>query len=161
AQGHRFNPAKLLIDPYAKLLLGNLRWHDACFGSRIGSSREDLSMDRRDSAFIMPTCVIIDGAATWANAVPPARAWSDTIIYQAPVKGLPTELAEVPEQVRGAFSGLTHPRVIDHLVKLGITAIELMPVQAFFDDRYLVEKRLTNYWGYNTIGFFAAAPRYT
>lgn len=161
AQGHRFNPAKLLIDPYAKLLLGNLRWHDACFGYRIGSSREDLSMDRRDSAFIMPKCVIIDGAATWGNDVPPAHAWSDTIIYEAHVKGLTAQLSEVPEQFRGTFSGLTHPRVIDHLVKLGITAIELMPVQAFFDDRYLVEKRLTNYWGYNTIGFFAAAPRYT
>lgn len=161
AQGHRFNPAKLLIDPYAKLLLGNLRWHDACFGYRIGSSREDLSIDRRDSAFVMPKCVIIDEATTWGNDIRPEHAWSDTIIYEAHVKGLTAQLPEVPEQFRGTFAGLTHPRVIDHLVKLGITSVELMPVQAFFDDRYLVEKRLSNYWGYSTIGFFAAATRYT
>ncbi len=160
ANGHRFNPAKLLIDPYAKLLLGDLHWHDACFGYRVGSPRLDLSMDRRDSAFVMPKCVVTDTAATWGNDVRPQTAWPDTIIYEAHVKGMTALHPKVPEQLRGTFGGLADSRVIDYLVKLGITAIELLPVQAFFDDRYLVEKRLTNYWGYNTIGFFAPAPRY-
>ncbi|WP_366556246.1 glycogen debranching protein GlgX [Aquibaculum sediminis] len=159
-QGHRFNPAKLLIDPHAKLLMGNLRWHDACFGYRVGSPRQDLSIDRRDSAFVMPKCVISDTAMTWGEDVRPQHSWSDTVIYEAHVKGMTARLDDLPEQLRGTFAGLAHPRVIEHLVKLGVTAVELMPVQAFFDDRYLVEKRLVNYWGYNTIAFFAAAPRY-
>ncbi|MDF2096296.1 glycogen debranching protein GlgX [Aquibaculum arenosum] len=159
-QGHRFNPAKLLIDPHAKLLMGNLRWHDACFGYRVGSSRQDLSIDRRDSAFVMPKCVISDTAMTWGEDVRPQHSWSNTVIYEAHVKGMTARLDDLPDQLRGTFAGLAHPRVIDHLVKLGVTAIELLPIQAFFDDRYLVEKRLVNYWGYNTIGFFAAAPRY-
>ncbi|WP_173932370.1 glycogen debranching protein GlgX [Chelativorans sp. Marseille-P2723] len=160
SRGHRFNPHKLLIDPYAKLLLGDLRWHDACFGYRVGSQRQDLSIDRRDSAFVMPKCVVTDTATTWGDDVRPRRRWQETIIYEAHVKGMTALHPDVPEQVRGTFGGLADSRVIDYLVKLGITAIELLPVQAFFDDRYLVEKRLTNYWGYNTIGFFAAAPRY-
>ncbi|GAB1581151.1 glycogen debranching protein GlgX [Phyllobacterium phragmitis] len=160
ANGHRFNPNKLLIDPYAKMLQGDLRWHDACFGYRVGSPRLDLSMDRRDSAFVMPKCVVTDTAATWGDDVRPRRPWGETIIYEAHVKGLTALHPRIPEQMRGTFGGLADSRVIDYLVRLGITAIEFLPVQAFFDDRYLVEKRLTNYWGYNTIGFFAPAPRY-
>jgi isoamylase len=160
ARGHRFNPYKLLIDPYAKMLQGDIRWHDACFGYRVGAQRADLAMDRRDSAFVMPKCVVTDNAATWGNDVRPNTSWSDTVIYEAHVKGLTQLHPKVPEQLRGTFGGLADSRVIDHLVKLGITAVELLPVQAFFDDRFLVEKRLTNYWGYNTIGFFAPAPRY-
>jgi isoamylase len=160
ANGHRFNPHKLLIDPYAKMLQGDLRWHDACFGYRVGSPRGDLSMDRRDSAFVMPKCVVTDTATTWGDDIRPRRPWSETIIYEAHVKGMTALHPQIPEQLRGTFGGLADSRVIDYLVKLGITAIEFLPVQAFFDDRYLVEKRLKNYWGYNTLGFFAPAPRY-
>jgi glycogen operon protein len=160
ANGHRFNANKLLLDPYAKMLQGDIRWHDACFGYRVGAQREDLSFDRRDSAFVMPKCVVIDPAVTWGNDVRPRTSWSESIIYEAHVKGITALHPKVPEQLRGTFGGLADSRVIEHLVKLGVTAIELLPVQAFFDDRYLVEKRLKNYWGYNTIGFFAPAERY-
>ncbi|HET7411829.1 MAG TPA: glycogen debranching protein GlgX [Pararhizobium sp.] len=160
AHGHRFNPNKLLIDPYARALHGEIRWHDAVFGYRVGSSRHDLSFDRRDSAFVMPKCVVIDPAVTWGADLKPRTAWADTIIYEAHVKGMTALQPDLPNQLRGTFGGLADPRAIDHLVKLGVTAVELMPVQSFFDDRYLTEKGLSNYWGYNTIGFFSPAPRY-
>ncbi|SER15728.1 glycogen operon protein [Faunimonas pinastri] len=158
--GHRFNPNKLLIDPYAKALQGDLRWHDAHFGYRVGSAREDMSLDRRDSAFVMPKCVVIDPAVTWGDDRRPKTSWADTIIYEAHVKGMTAERPDVPERLRGTFAGFADPRNIDHLVKLGVTTVELMPIQAFFDDRFLVEKGLTNYWGYNTIAYFAPSPRY-
>jgi glycogen operon protein len=160
ANGHRFNPNKLLIDPYAKALFGDIRWHDAHFGYRVGSPRGDLSPDRRDSAFVMPKCVVIDTAVTWGDERPRRRSWSDTIIYEAHVKGMTAARHDIPEQLRGTFAGLADPRVIDHLVKLGVTAVELMPIQAFFDDRDLVKKKLVNYWGYNTVNYFSLAPRY-
>lgn len=160
ANGHRFNPAKLLIDPYALQIHGEIHWHDAVFGYRIGHPREDLSLDRRDSAFVMPKCVVVDPAATWGPDIRPNTPWADTIIYEAHVKGMTALREDLPENLRGSFGGLADPRAIDHLVKLGVTAVELMPSQAFFDDRYLIEKGLTNYWGYNTIGFFAPATRY-
>ncbi|WP_187969418.1 glycogen debranching protein GlgX [Aquibium microcysteis] len=158
--GHRFNPNKLLLDPYALELRGEIRWHDAVFGYRIGHPREDLSFDRRDSAFVMPKCVVVDPAVTWGNDMRPGRPWDETIIYEAHVKGMTALNQELPEQYRGTFAGLADPRTIDHLVKLGVTAIELMPTQAFFDDRHLIERGLSNYWGYNTIGFFAPATRF-
>ena len=158
--GHRFNPNKLLLDPYAKAYHGELRWHDAAFGYRVGHPREDLSMDRRNSAFIMPKCQVIDPAYTWGDDIRPQIPWAKTIVYEAHVKGMTAAHPEVPQPLRGSFAGLADPRVIEHLVRLGVTAIELQPVQAFFDDRYLVEKGLVNYWGYNTIGFFAPATRY-
>ncbi|RST87741.1 glycogen debranching enzyme GlgX [Aquibium carbonis] len=158
--GHRFNPNKLLLDPYALELRGDIRWHDAVFGYRIGHRREDLSFDQRDSAFVMPKCVVVDPAVTWGNDVRPGRAWHDTIIYEAHVKGMTALNRDLPEQYRGTFTGLADPRTIDHLVKLGVTAVELMPTQAFFDDRHLIERGLSNYWGYNTIGFFAPATRF-
>jgi glycogen operon protein len=158
--GHRFNHHKLLLDPYAVALKGEIRWHDAVFGYSIGSRREDLSFDRRDSAFVMPKCVVIDRAVTWGRDRPPERPWSETIIYEAHVKGMTARHPDVPEHWRGTFAGLANPKVIEHLVKLGVTAVELMPVQAFFDDRHLIEKGLVNYWGYNTIGYFAPASRY-
>ncbi|HEX2256029.1 MAG TPA: glycogen debranching protein GlgX [Afifellaceae bacterium] len=158
--GHRFNPFKLLIDPYAKALHGEIRWHDACFGYRVGRPREDLAMDRRDSAFVMPKCVVVDPAHTWGQDIRPGVPWQETIVYEAHVKGMTALHPDVPDYLRGSFAALADPRVIDHLVKLGVTAVELMPVQAFFDDRYLVEKGLTNYWGYNTVAYFAPAPRY-
>src|SRR5690606_14818235 len=116
--------------------------------------------DRRDSAFVMPKCIVIDPAVTWGGDRPPGVPWSDTIIYEAHVKGMTAQHPDLPPQLRGSFAGLAQPEVIEHLLKLGVTAIELMPVQAFFDDRYLVAKGLRNYWGYNTIGFFAPAGRY-
>ena len=158
--GHRFNPNKLLIDPYAKALHGDLRWHDSLFGYRVGSQRADLSLDRRDSAFVLPKSVVIDPAVTWGDDRRPGHPWSRTVIYEAHVKGMTAAHPELPDQIRGTFAGLSDPRVIDHLVKLGVTAVELMPIQAFFDDRYLVEKKLTNYWGYNTVNYFAPAPRF-
>jgi glycogen operon protein len=119
-----------------------------------------LSFDRRDSAFVMPKCVVVDPAVTWGPDIRPDASWADTVIYEAHVKGMTELNPEIPERLRGTFGGLADPRAIDHLVKLGVTAIELMPIQAFFDDRYLIDKGLSNYWGYNTIGFFAPAPRY-
>ncbi|HET6467433.1 MAG TPA: glycogen debranching protein GlgX [Geminicoccaceae bacterium] len=159
-RGHRFNANKLLLDPYAKALMGPLRWVDAHFAYRIGSAREDLAFDRRDNAAAMPKCVVVDPAFTWGGHRPPDVPWSETIIYEAHVKGLTRLHPELPEQLRGTYAGLASPQVIDHLVRLGITAIELMPVHAFVDDRHLVQRGLRNYWGYNTIGFFAPEPRY-
>ncbi len=158
--GHRFNPNKLLLDPYALELRGDMRWHDAAFGYRIGSRNADLSFDKRDSASVMPKCVVVDPAVTWGADQRPRTPWSETIIYEAHVKGMTARHEEIPAQLRGTFGGLADPRVIDHLVKLGVTAVELMPSQSFFDDRHLIERGLKNYWGYNTIGFFAPAARY-
>lgn len=158
AAGHRFNPNKLLIDPYAKALYGDIRWHDAHFGYRVGSSR--ATPDRRDSAFVTPKCMVVDPAMTWGDDRPPGRAWSDTIIYEAHVKGMTATRDDIPEPLRGTFGGLADPRVIEHLVSLGVTAVELMPIQAFFDDRALEERRLKNYWGYNTVNYFSVAQRY-
>jgi len=158
--GHRFNPHKLLIDPYAGLLHGRIRWHDALFGYRLGAHRADLTLDRRDSAPMMPKCVLEDPSYHWGEDRAPRRPWIDTVIYEAHVKGLTELHPDIPAQIRGSFAALGHPAVIEHLVKLGITAIELMPIHAFSDDRFLVEKGLRNYWGYSTLAFFAPEPRY-
>jgi glycogen operon protein len=158
--GHRFNPHKLLVDPYARLLFGRIRWHDAVFGYRMGAHRADLTIDRRDSAPMVPKCVVEEPAYHWGDDRPPRRPWIDTVIYEAHVKGL-TQLHEgVPPQFRGSYEALGHPAVIEHLVKLGVTAIELLPIHAFADDRFLVEKSLRNYWGYSTLSYFAPDPRY-
>ncbi len=159
-EGHRFNPYKLLIDPYAKALSGEIRWHDACFGYRIGSQRGDLQMDRRDSARVMPKCVVVDPAYTWGEDIRPRRSWAETIIYEAHVKGMTEKFPDMPQQIRGTFAGLADPQVIHHLTRLGVTAVELLPVQAAVDDRQLVEKDLVNYWGYNTLSYHAPAARY-
>ena len=158
--GHRFNPNKLLLDPYARKLVGAVRWSDALFGYRIGGAREDLSFDRRDSAAAMPKAVVVDPAIHWGDDAPPGRAWADTVIYETHVRGLTIRHPRVAEHARGSFAGLADPAVLEHLVKLGVTAVELLPVQAFLRDRFLVEKGLTNYWGYSTLGFFAPEPAY-
>jgi isoamylase len=158
--GHRFNPNKLLIDPYAKRLAGRVAWSDAHFGYRAGSSRADLSFDRRDNARGMPKAVVIDEAFTWGDDHNPRIRWEDTIIYEAHVKGMTMQREDVPPGWRGSFSGLTAPGIIEHLKRLGVTSLELLPVHAFVDDRQLVERGLRNYWGYNTIGFFVPEPRY-
>ena len=161
ARGHRFNPNKLLIEPYAKHIEGSLRWSDAHFGYRVGHSRADLSFDRRDSAPGMPRCRVIDPAFTWGDDRPPRVPWNDTVIYEVHVRGFTMRHPEVPPALRGTYAGLATAPVIDHLRRLGITTVELMPVHTFVDDRYLVEKGLRNYWGYNTIGFFAPDMRYS
>ena len=158
--GHRFNPNKLLIDPYAKALSGRLIWSDALMGYRVGSRRADMSFDRRDSAFAVPKSVVVDPVFSWGNDSPPATPWDETIIYETHVKGATMHHSGVPAPDNGRFLGLASEAMLDHLVKLGVTAVELLPVQSFVDDRFLVEKGLVNYWGYNSIGFFAPEPRY-
>lgn len=159
-RGHRFNPHKLLIDPYAKEIFGRVRWHDAMFGYRIGAQRGDLTMDRRDSAQMAPKCIVVDPAVTWGDDRPPRRAWSETIIYEAHVKGLTILHEGVAPSARGTYAALGHPDIVDHLVKLGVTAVELLPIHAFADDRFLLERGLRNYWGYSTLNFFAPEPRF-
>jgi glycogen operon protein len=159
--GHRFNPHKLLIEPYAKHLQGALVWSDAHFGYRTGHAKADLSFDRRDSAPGTPKCRVIDPAFTWGDDRPPHIPWHDTVIYEAHVRGLSIRHPEVPPPLRGTYAGVATAPVVDHLVRLGVTAIELMPVHAFVDDRHLLEKGLRNYWGYNTLGFFAPEMRYS
>jgi len=161
ARGHRFNPNKLLLDPYAKRIAGELAWSDAQFGYRLGSRREDMAMDTRDSAGGMPKSMVIDDAFTWGHDKPPRVPWSDTVIYEAHVKGLTMRHPGVPEQLRGTYAGLACPAVVEHLKALGVTSLELMPVHTFVDDRHLVERGLRNYWGYNSIGFFAPDSRYS
>ena len=160
SQGARFNRNKLLLDPYAKQLVGRLIWHDALFGYRVNSRRQDLSLDRRDSAFAMPKCRVIDTAFSWGDDRRPATSWQDTIIYELHVKGFTQLHPHVPEHLRGTYAGLASFPVIEYLKRLGVTAIELMPVHGFVDDRHLIEKGLSNYWGYNSIAFFAPDMRY-
>src|SRR5712671_5668561 len=160
-RGHRFNPNKLLIEPYAKALHGSLVWSDAHFGYRVGHSKADLSFDKRDSAPGTPKCRVIDSAFTWGDDRPPRVPWHDTVIYEAHVRGLTMRHPDVPPQLRGTYAGIGTAPVVEHLLRLGITTLELMPIHAFFDDRHLLEKGLRNYWGYNTIGFFAPELRYS
>ncbi len=160
AAGHRFNPHKLLIDPYAKALVGPLKWSDVLFGYRLGSARGDLVMDRRDSAAAMPKCRVVDPAFTWGRDRHPATPWSRTIVYETHLRGYTMRHPAVPPHLRGTFAGMMQREVVDYIRSLGVTAVELLPCHAFVDDRNLVEKNLRNYWGYNTIGFFAPDPRY-
>jgi isoamylase len=160
-EGHRFNAHKLVLDPYAMQIVGALRWSDALFGYTVGHKREDLSYDRRDSAGGMPKCKVIDPAFTWGGDRRPDVPWHETVIYELHVRGFTSQHPEVPPALRGTYAGLATAPVIDFLKRLGVTTIELMPAHAFVDDRRLVEKGLRNYWGYNTIGFFAPDARYS
>lgn len=160
-EGHRFNPHKLLIDPYAKAIVGATLWSDAHFGYRVGHKREDLSFDRRDSAPGMRKSKVIDPAFTWGDDRPPRIAWHDTIIYELHVKGFTMQHPDIPPPLRGTYAGLATAPAIEHLKHLGVTAVELMPVHSFIHDRHLSEKGLRNYWGYNSIGFFAPDQRYS
>jgi isoamylase len=159
-KGHRFNPNKLLLDPYAKSVVGALNWSDAHFGYRIGSQRGDLSQDRRNNADGMPKCQVIDPASTWGGDRPPRTPWHDTVIYEMHVRGFTKRHPEVPERYRGTYAALATAPVVNYLRRLGVTAVELMPVHYFIDDRHLVEKGLRNYWGYNSIGYFAPHVSY-
>jgi len=159
-KGHRFNPHKLLLDPYARLLHGQLRWTDALYGYRVGHAKADLSFDRRDSAPAMPKGVVTDNNFKWGRDRTVHVPWDKTVIYEAHVKGLTMKAEQVPANYRGTFAGLADPFVIDHLVKLGVTSLELLPVHANVQDRRLVEKGMRNYWGYNTLSYFAPEPSY-
>jgi glycogen operon protein len=159
-EGHRFNPHKLLLDPYAKNVTGPLRWSDALFGYTVGHRRGDLSLDRRDSAGGMPKCKVIDPAFSWGEDRRPNVPWSEMVIYETHVRGFTRLHPDVPVPLRGTYGGLACAGVVDYLRRLGVTTVELMPVHAFVDDRHLLERGLSNYWGYNTIGFFAPDMRY-
>jgi isoamylase len=159
-RGHRFNHHKLLLDPYAKALHGNVRWSNAHFGYRIGHADADLSFDVRDDAKGMPKCRVVDTAFSWAGDRPPGTSWAETVIYELHVRGFTMRREELPEPVRGTFAALSSPDVIAYIKSLGVTAVELMPVHAFLDDRHLIERGLHNYWGYNPLAFFAPEPRY-
>ncbi len=157
--GHRFNHHKLLIDPYAKALFGAIEWNDALFGYRIDDPLADLSFDERDSAPFIYKSQVVDPAFTWGRRAEPLH-WHRTIVYETSVRGFTMRRPDVPEPARGTFAGMSAPGVIEYLQKLGVTAVELLPVHAFVHDRHLVERGLRNYWGYNTLGFFAPHPDY-
>jgi isoamylase len=161
-EGHRFNPNKLLLDPYAKAIHGSVRWRDMQSAERLSArgERQDLSFDPRDTAPAMPKCRVVDTVFAWADDRRPGLPWGETIIYELHVRGMTMRHPGVAPGERGTLAGLAAPPVIDYLRRLGVTAVELMPVQAFVDDRHLVRHGLVNYWGYNTIGFFAPEPRY-
>jgi glycogen operon protein len=167
AEGHRFNPNKLLVDPYAPLLRGDLQWNPAHFAYNLGEDENaDLSFNDADSAPFTPKCVVTEPGAARRSIFASRRrdwtpiAWADTVIYEAHVKGFTQLHPRVQHRQRGTIAGLGNPQVIDHLVKLGVTSLELMPIHAFYDDSYLVDKDLRNYWGYSTLSFFAPANRY-
>ncbi|UEG55094.1 glycogen debranching protein GlgX [Mucilaginibacter daejeonensis] len=158
--GLRFNPNKLLIDPYAKAISGTINWHDSLFSYDVYSEEKDLSFSTTDSAPFIPKSVVVSAKFDWEDDCPPSISYHNTIIYEAHVKGFTKLHPDIPEEIRGSYAALGHPVTIEYLKRLGITAIELMPVHHFVADRHLVENGLTNYWGYNTIGYFAPDARY-
>jgi len=160
-RGHRFNANKLLIEPYARLLSGPMLWSDAHFGYDADDPTLDLSFDARDSAAGTPKCQVINPAFDWGDDRPPRTDWHDTVIYEVHVRGMTMRHPQVPPALRGTYAGLATTPVIEHLKRLGVTAVELMPVHAFLDDRRLVDLGLRNYWGYNTIGYLAPEMRYS
>jgi len=160
ATGHRFNPAKVVIDPYAKAVARPLRWDDALFGYQIGAPEADLSRDDRDNAPVAPLAAVVDHAFEWGTDRAPRTPWHTTLIYEAHVKGLTASHPDVPPHLRGTYTALGLPPVVQHLQRLGVTALELMPVHHHVDERHLVERGLSNYWGYNTLCFFAPEVTY-
>jgi glycogen operon protein len=161
ASGHRFNANKLLLDPYAKGLAGEIRWDPSHFGYVLDSPDLDLSFDERDSAPFMPKCKVVDPAFTWGKDHSPAIPWERTIFYETHVKGFTRLHPAVPPNLRGTYGGLAVKEVVDYIKSLGVTSVELLPVHAFVQDQHLVDKGLANYWGYNSIGFFAPELRYS
>lgn len=158
--GHRFNPNKFLVDPYAKAISDTVHWHDSLFGYVVGHPDADLSFSGDDSAAFMPRCIVTDPAFNWEEDRSPKIPYHKTIIYELHVKGFTKLHPQIPENIRGTYSSLAHPVVINYLKDLGINAVELMPIHYFIADRQLEERGKTNYWGYNTIGFFAPDVRY-
>src|SRR6201982_252481 len=160
-RGLRFNNSKLLLDPYAKAIVGAVSWADEMFGYVVGGENEDLTQDFRDDAWGVPKSVVIDSGFDWQNDKRPAIPLHESLIYELHVKGFSQIWRDLPEQLRGTYAGLGNPPAIDYLKKLGVTAVELLPVHAHTDDKFLVDNGLTNYWGYNTIGFFAPHGEYS
>ncbi|MBY0527288.1 MAG: glycogen debranching protein GlgX [Gemmataceae bacterium] len=158
--GHRFNPKKVLLDPYARCLGRMITWGDEMFGYRIGNGDEDFTADDRDNAGMAPLAVVVDTAFTWGDDRPPRTPWHKTIIYETHVKGFTKLHPRVPENQRGTYAGIASEAAIRHLTELGVTAVELLPVHHHVNDRHLTEKNLTNYWGYNSLAFFAPDLRY-
>ena len=153
--GLRFNPNKLLLDPYVKAIGRPLQWGDELFGYTVGDASGDLSFDDRDSGALAPLGAVIDPSFDWGNDARPAHPAHETVIYEAHVRGMTRLHPDVPEALRGTYAAMASAPVIAHLKSLGVTALELMPVHAFLQDRHLIDKGLRNYWGYNTLGFFA------
>jgi glycogen operon protein len=160
AEGHRFNPAQLLIDPYAKAISGTIKWSNALFAYKVGGPNEDLEPSTDNSAGGLPKSVVVDPAFTWGNDRSPRTPWNRTVIYECHVKGMTKLHPDVEERYRGTYLGLASEPIIEHLLSLGVTAVELLPVHHFAVDRHLAEKGLTNYWGYNSIAFLAPDIRY-
>jgi len=158
--GDRFNPAKLLIDPYAKAIAGALNWDAPVFGYRLGDPAEDLSCDAEDDAWGVPKSVVTTSHFDWENDRPPLTPLHDSVLYELHVKGFTATHPDIPAELRGTYAGLAHPSAIDYLKKLGITAVELMPVHESVDDKFLLDRGLRNYWGYNSINFFSPDSRY-
>ena len=160
-EGHRFNPNKLVLDPYARAHIGELTWNPAVYAYKVGDPKADLSFDKRDSAPFMPKSVVVDPDFDWAREkVWRPVPWDRSIVYETHVRGYTKCHPKVPERERGTFSGLAHKDVVGYIKSLGVTTVELLPVHTFINDSFLLEKKLANYWGYNSIGFFAPDPRY-
>ena len=155
ANGHRFNPNKIVFDPYGKAVGRDVKWDDSLFGYKVGDPLKDLSFDDRDNAAYCPLAAVIDTAFTWGDDRPPRNPWHKTLIYEAHVQGLTMNHPGVPDKHRGSYAGVASEAVIQHMLDLGVTAIELMPVHYHLNDRHLIESGRTNYWGYNTLGYFA------
>ncbi len=158
ARGQRHNPSKLLMDPYARALSGEVRLADAAFGAAPGFA---AARERGDSAPYVPRSVVVHDDFDWAEDRPPATAWSDTVIYELHVKGFTATHPGIPAHLRGTYAGLAHPAALAHLTGLGVTAVELLPIQHFVSERHLLRRGMTNYWGYNTLGFFAPHAGYS
>ena len=158
--GHRFNPNKVVMDPYAKSVARMIRWADEMFGYCVGDPAEDLSLDDRDNAPFAPLAAVVDPAFTWGDDRPPRTPWHKTVIYEMHVRGFSKRHPDIPEDRRGTYEGLTTEAAINHLKRLGVTAVELMPVHHNARDRHLEEKGLTNYWGYNSYGYFAPERKF-
>jgi isoamylase len=159
--GHRFNPAKLLIDPYARAIAGTIEWDDSLFGYEVGHKDEDLKIDHKDSAPFIPKSVVVHNSFDWQDDKAPKIPYHQSVIYETHVKGFTRLNPHIPKEIQGTYAALAHPVTIDYLKQLRVTAVELMPVHHFVADRHLVEKGLTNFWGYNSIGFFAPDVRYS
>ena len=159
-EGWRFNPNKLLLDPYARAISGVVNWKAPIYAYRKGSRTEDLTRDVHNSARGMPKSVVVDERFDWANDRPPNVPWSETIVYETHVKGISKCHPDVPENLRGTYLGLASEPIVEHLRSLGVNAIELLPVHHFIDDEFLLDRGLSNYWGYNSIGYFAPDARY-
>jgi glycogen operon protein len=162
ACGQRFNPAKLLVDPYARALTGTVDWtHGSPFGYRLGDPAGDLARDDTDDAAAVPKSIVVDNRFDWAGDRPPRVPWPRSVIYEMHVKGFTETFPGLDPRLRGTYAGLASPRVLDYLVRLGVTAVELLPVHACLPEKFLTERGLTNYWGYNTLGYFAPDGRYS